>query len=225
MMAPLAVAQLPCWHDIWASVRSLGFLMGVACSFVVLLICWLIEFSRRMRRKNKVLRVEQADGGELVLTYKAIRTHVRLLLEREFAALSLKGIEINGGAEKSMRLHVIAAEGAKLSEIRGQVCNRLSRSFKEDLGLADAIKGISVDVEEFRKAEGVSAAPVKEAPQEAVTLQDDAVPLEKDVQQEAAPQEDLVVPELPSDVTPLASAPQKQDDDNDNDDNNDKKDS
>ena len=132
MMAPLAVAQLPCWHDVWASVRTLGFLTGVACSFVVLLICWLIEFSRRMRRKNKVLRVTQADGGELVLTYKAIRTHVRLLLEREFSALALKAIEINGGASKSMRLHVIAAEGVKLADIRGKVCGRLDRSFKEN---------------------------------------------------------------------------------------------
>lgn len=206
MMAPLAVAQLPGWQDIWASVRTLGFLTGVACSFVVLLICWIIEFSRRMRRKNKVLRVTQADGGELVLTYKAIRTHVRLLLDREFSALSLKGIEISGGASKSLRLHVIASEGAKLSEIRGKVCNRLARSFKEDLGLADAIKGISVDVEEFRKAEDATAEVV---PQETIA--------EKE---QPAPQQELVVPALPPDVTPLASAPQKQDGGNNGNGNN-----
>jgi len=206
MMAPLAVAQLPVWHDIWASVRSLGFLTGVACSFVVLLICWIIEFSRRMRRKNKVLRVTQADGGELVLTYKAIRTHVRLLLDREFSALSLKGIEISGGTSKSLRLHVIASEGAKLSEIRVKVCNRLARSFKEDLGLADAIKGISVDVEEFRKAEDASTEVV---PQKTVAEQE---PLHT--------QQELVVPALPPDVTPLASAPQKQDGDNNGNNNN-----
>ena len=206
MMAPLAAMQLPSWHDVWASVRSLGFLMGVACSFVVLLICWIIEFSRRMRRKNKVLRVEQADGCELVLTYKAIRTHVRLLLEREFGALALKGIEINGGASKTLRLHVIASEGVKLSDIRGKVCDRLARSFKNDLGLGDAIKGISVDVEEFRKAEELlQGAPAEDAPQEA-----------------AAPhQQELVVPPLPpEDVTPLASTPQKQDDNNNNNNNN-----
>ena len=206
MMAPLAVAQLPGWHEIWASVRSLGFLTGVACSFVLLLICWIIEFSRRMRRKNKVLRVTQADGGELVLTYKAIRTHVRLLLDREFSALSLKGIEISGGASKSMRLHVIASEGAKLSEIRGKVCNRLARSFKEDLGLADAIKGISVEVEEFRKVGEVSADQMEDVPQESVASQEPP----------AVQQQELVVPPLPPDVTPLASAPQKQEDDNDN---------
>ena len=34
MMAPLAAMQLPSWHDVWASVRSLGFLMGVACYLV-----------------------------------------------------------------------------------------------------------------------------------------------------------------------------------------------
>ena len=205
MMAPLAAMQLPSWHDVWASVRSLGFLMGVACSFVVLLICWIIEFSRRMRRKNKVLRVEQADGCELVLTYKAIRTHVRLLLEREFGALALKGIEINGGASKTLRLHVIASEGVKLSDIRGKVCDRLARSFKNDLGLGDAIKGISVDVEEFRKAEELlQGAPAEDAPQEAVV-----------------PQQELVVPPLPpEDVTPLASTPQKQDDNNNNNNNN-----
>ncbi len=205
MMAPLAVAQLPGWHDVWASVRSLGFLTGVACSFVVLLICWIIEFSRRMRRKNKVLRVTQADGGELVLTYKAIRTHVRLLLDREFSALSLKGIEINGGATKSLRLHVVASEGAKLSEIRGKVCNRLDRSFKEDLGLANAIKGISVEVEEFRKVGEVSADQMEDVPQESVASQEPP----------AVQQQELVVPPLPPDVTPLASAPQKQEDDND----------
>ena len=205
MMAPLAAMQLPSWHDVWASVRSLGFLMGVACSFVVLLICWIIEFSRRMRRKNKVLRVEQADGCELVLTYKAIRTHVRLLLEREFGALALKGIEINGGASKTLRLHVIASEGVKLSDIRGKVCDRLARSFKNDLGLGDAIKGISVDVEEFRKAEELlQGAPAEDAPEEAVV-----------------PQQELVVPPLPpEDVTPLASTPQKQDDNNNNNNNN-----
>ncbi|MBO7534475.1 MAG: hypothetical protein J6T46_10845 [Victivallales bacterium] len=200
MMAPLAVAQLPSWHDVWASVRTLGFLTGVACSFIVLLICWIIEFSRRMRRKNKVLRVQQVDGGELVLTYKAIRTHVRLLLEREFSALALKGIEISGGASKTLRLHVIASEGVKLSDIRGKVCDRLARSFKNDLGLGDAIKGISVDVEEFRKAEELlQGAPAETAaPQEAV-----------------APQQELVVPPLPpEDVTPLASTPQKQDGNN-----------
>ncbi len=200
MMAPLAVAQLPCWHDVWASVRTLGFLTGVACSFVVLLICWLIEFSRRMRRKNKVLRVTQADGGELVLTYKAIRTHVRLLLEREFSALALKAIEINGGASKSMRLHVIAAEGVKLADIRGKVCGRLDRSFKEDLGLADAIKDISVDVEEFRKAGESLSDTADDVPQETVAPKETP-----------APQQELVVPPLPPDVTPLASAPQKQD--------------
>ena len=213
MMAPLAVVQLPGWREVLASFRTLGFLTGVACSFVVLLICWIIEFSRRMRRKNKVLRVMQADGGELVLTYKAIRTHVRLLLDREFAALSLKGIEISGGASKSLRLHVTASEGAKLSEIRGKVCNRLDRSFKEGLGLADAIKGISVDVEEFRKAEDVSAVSVKEVPQEEVASQDTT-----------AAQQELVVPPLPSeDVTPLASTPQKQDEDSNHDNDDDKK--
>ena len=206
MMAPLAAMQLPCWHDIWASVRSLGFLTGVACSFIVLLICWIIEFSRRMRRKNKVLRVVQADGGELVLTYKAIRTHVRLLLDREFSALALKGIEISGGASKTLRLHVIASEGVKLSDIRGKVCDRLARSFKNDLGLGDAIKGISVDVEEFRKAEELlQGAPAEGVPQEAA----------------AAPQQELIVPPLPpEDVTPLASTPQKQDGNNNNNNNN-----
>ena len=204
-MAPLAAMQLPCWHDIWASVRTLGFLTGVACSFIVLLICWIIEFSRRMRRKNKVLRVMQADGGELVLTYKAIRTHVRLLLDREFSALALKGIEISGGASKTLRLHVVASEGVKLSDIRGKVCDRLARSFKNDLGLGDAIKGISVDVEEFRKAEEL--------------LQ--GAPTEGDSQEAAAPQQELIVPPLPpEDVTPLASTPQKQDGNNNNNNNN-----
>lgn len=193
MMAPFVAAQC-CWHDIWASVRSLGFLTGVACSFIVLLICWIIEFVRRTRRKNKVLRVAQTDGSELVLTYKAIRTHVRLLLEREFAALTLKGIDIAGGAEKALRLHVVASEGVKLAEIRSKVCERLSRSFKNDLGLADTIKAISVDVEEFRKAEDEQpVAAEQNAPQVA-----------------AEPKQDLVVPQLPPDVTPLAPAsPQK----------------
>ena len=205
MMAPLAAMQLPSWHEVCASVRTLGFLTGVACSFIVLLICWIIEFSRRMRRKNKVLRVAQVDGGELVLTYKAIRTHVRLLLEREFSALALKGIEISGGASKTLRLHVIASEGVKLSDIRGKVCDRLARSFKNDLGLGDAIKGISVDVEEFRKAEELlQGEPAEGAPQEA-----------------AAPQQELVVPPLPpEDVTPLASTSQKQDGNNNNNNNN-----
>lgn len=210
MMAPLAAMQLPSLHDVWASVRTLGFLTGVACSFVVLLICWIIEFSRRMRRKNKVLRVEQADGCELVLTYKAIRTHVRLLLEREFSALALKGIEISGGASKTLRLHVIASEGVKLSDIRGKVCDRLARSFKNDLGLGDAIKVISVDVEEFRKAEELlQGAPVEGEQQEAAP------------QENAAALQELVVPPLPpEDVTPLASAPQKQDGNNNNNNNN-----
>ena len=204
MMAPLAAMQLPSWHDVWASVHTLGFLTGVACSFIVLLICWIIEFSRRMRRKNKVLRVAQADGGELVLTYKAIRTHVRLLLEREFSALALKGIEISGGEFKSVRLHVIASEGVKLSDIRGKVCDRLARSFKNDLGMGDAIKGISVDVEEFRKAEELlQGAPMEGASQEA-----------------SAQQQELVVPPLPpEDVTPLASTSQNKDGNNNNNNN------
>ncbi len=218
MMAPLAVAQSISWRDVLASFRTLGFLTGVACSFIVLLICWVIEFSRRMRRKNKVLRVTQVDGGELVLTYKAIRTHVRLLLNREFSALALKGIEINGGASKSMRLHVIASEGVKLSDIRGKVCDRLARSFKDDLGLGDAIKGISVDVEEFRKEEELlQGEPAERVPQEAPAPQEEA-PMP---QEAPAPQQDLVVPPLPpEDVTPLASTSQKQDDTNNNDNNN-----
>jgi len=204
MIPPIAVGLLSCCRAVWESVWTLGFLTGVACSFIVLLICWIIEFTRRMRRKNKVLRVVQADGGELVLTYKAIRTHVRLLLEREFGSLALKGIDINGGAEKSLRLHVVASEGARLSEIRGKVCNRLSRSFKEDLGLADTIKGISVDVEEFRKAN----VPEAEA-------------VEKPAEEPAAEKQELVVPPLPpEDLTPLAVASQKQDGGNDSNGNN-----
>ncbi|MBO7535036.1 MAG: hypothetical protein J6T46_13690, partial [Victivallales bacterium] len=97
------------------------------------------------------------------------------------------------------------SEGVKLSDIRGKVCDRLARSFKNDLGLGDAIKGISVDVEEFRKAEELlQGAPAEDAPQEAVV-----------------PQQELVVPPLPpEDVTPLASTPQKQDDNNNNNNNN-----
>jgi hypothetical protein len=115
--------------------------------------------------------------------------------------LALKGIEINGGATKSMRLHVIAAEGVKLADVRGKVCNRLARSFKEDLGLADAIKDISVDVEEFRKAGESLSDTADDVPQETVAPKETP-----------APQQELVVPPLPpDDVTPLASAPQKQD--------------
>ena len=194
MVAPFVVAQC-CWHDIWASVRSLGFLTGVACSFIVLLICWIVEFVRRTRRKNKVLRVAQSDGSELVLTYKAIRTHVRLLLEREFSSLALKGIDIAGGEKKSLRLHVIASEGVKLSEVRPRVCELLSRSFKNDLGLADTIQAISVDVEEFRKAED-----------ETPVAAEKNVPLNQE-----EPKQELVVPPLPPDVTPLASASQAKD--------------
>ena len=43
-------------------------------------------------------------------------------------------------------------EGPPTANGKPGVHHVLARSFKEDLGLADAVKGISVDVEEFRKA-------------------------------------------------------------------------
>ena len=200
MMLPLAVA-MPSWRAIWGSVCSLGFLTGVACSFLVLLICWLIEISRRLRRKNQVLRVKQDDGSELVLTYKAIRTHVRLLLEREFSALILKEIDITGDATKTLRLHVIAVEGVNLAEIRTNVCNRLFSSFKNELGLADTVKAISVDVEEFRKDSKAVAAPVAPPP---------PPPLSMTLQVPDLKNENNEQP-LPADEAPAPLAPNKSD--------------
>ena len=198
MIFPPIALQMSNLREFFCSERTLGFLTGVACSFLILLVCWLVEFSRRMRRKNQVLRVKQADGSELVLTYKAVRSHVSLMLKREFPTLTLKGIDIFGDAAKGMRLHVVAMEGINLAEVRQLVCDRLMGSFRNELGLADSVKGISIDVEEFR--ENTAAEAVRPSQQQTLSLEVPDLTQEED-------------PSAPADVTPPATVEETEGED------------
>lgn len=163
MIFPMVAFQMPGVMDVLKSVCTLGFLVGVVCTCLVMLVCWVVWYMHRYRYRNMVFRAMQNDGGELVLTYKAVKTHVSLTLAREYPLLTLKSMDFSGASAKALRLHVTALEGINLAELRNVLCDRLLRSFQKELGLGDAIKSINVDVEEFRRnADG--QAPVAETP-------------------------------------------------------------
>ncbi|MCR4575096.1 MAG: hypothetical protein K5787_15155 [Lentisphaeria bacterium] len=174
---PIVAIQMPSLSDILKSVCTLGFLTGVVCTCLVVLVCWAVWVIRRYRRRNMVFRVMQNDGGELALTYKAVKTHVSLTLEREYPLLTLKGMDFSGASTKSLRLRVMAMEGINLLELRKALCERLLYSFQRELGLGDAIKSINVDVEEFKQGDDnkvASAAKVPAPPIEVPVLEKDA---------------------------------------------------
>ena len=151
MIFPMVAMQMPTLGEAFRSVCSLGFLMGVVCTCLVLFVCWAVWSIFRHRRKNMVFRVMQNDGGELVLTYKAVKTHIRLKLAREYPSLTLKGMDFSGASVKSLRLRMAAEEGVNLGELRNALCERLLNSFQRELGLADTVKSINIDIEEFRE--------------------------------------------------------------------------
>ena len=150
------------------------FTKGCALGLIYVGLLWLIVEIVRLclylKRKNQFISVSSGEDGNFLLSYKAIRNHLKLLISRDFKQVTLDKIHIvRNGENYTMKLIVQIGGSMDLKALGDSIHAAVKHTLEKVVGLPGVFTQIDVVISNLRTDRNASAGvatPVASAPAE-----------------------------------------------------------
>ena len=150
------------------------FTKGCALGLIYVGLLWLIVEIFRLyfylKRKNQFISVSSGDDGNFLLSYKAIKSHLKLLISKDFKQVTLDKIIITRkGGNYAMKLIVQIGGSMDLKTLGDSLHVAVKNTLEKVVGLPGVFTQIDVVISSLRadrNASGADAAPAPSAPVE-----------------------------------------------------------
>ena len=150
------------------------FTKGCALGLIYVGLLWLVVEIIRLyfylKRRSQFISVSSGDDGNFLLSYKAIRSHLKLLISRDFKQVTLDKILIaRKGGNYAMTLVVQIGGSMDLKALGDSIHAAVKHTLEKVVGLPGVFTQIDVVISNLRTDRNASAgvaSPVSPAPVE-----------------------------------------------------------
>ena len=157
------------------------FTKGCALGLIYVGLLWLIVEIIRLyfylKRKNQFISVSSGDDGNFLLSYKAIRSHLKLLIAKDFKQVTLDKILITRkGSNYAMKLIVQIGGSMDLKALGDSIHVAVKNTLEKVVGLPGVFTQIDVVISSLRADRNAAAANTAPAPSAPVEKQQEDEP-------------------------------------------------